>query len=96
MGPYERSDVLETYSEAIDFTYGKQAGLLPTGELVLSYGQNNWAKAQILEKIAFSHGMQRSVKISVIEDVSDRLIASIKQVVLRVCVCVCVCTLLSS
>lgn len=80
VGAYERSDVLDTYSEAIEFTYGKQAGVLPTGEMVLSYGQNNWAKAQILEKIAFSHGMQRSVKISVIEDISDRLIASIKQI----------------
>mmetsp|Transcript_20671 Transcript_20671/g.30382 ORF Transcript_20671/g.30382 Transcript_20671/m.30382 type:complete len:240 (-) Transcript_20671:260-979(-) len=80
VGGYERSDVIDLYSEAIDFTYGKQAGLLPTGEMVLSYGQNNWAKAQILEKIAFSHGMQRSVKISVIEEISDRLIASIKQI----------------
>jgi hypothetical protein len=34
-----------------------QAGLLPTGEVVLSFGQSNWAKAQMLEKIAFSHGM---------------------------------------
>ena len=80
VGPYDPAQVKETYSEAIDFTYGKEAGLLPTGELVLSYGQSNWAKAQILEKIAFSHGMQRSVKISVIEDLSDRLIASIKQI----------------
>ncbi len=30
-----------------DLTYGKQAGLLPTGEMVLSIGQNNWAKAQV-------------------------------------------------
>lgn len=80
VGAYERADVLDSYSEAIEFTYGKQAGVLPTGEMVLSYGQSNWAKAQILEKIAFSHGMQRSVKISVIEDISDRLIASIKQI----------------
>ena len=80
VGSYERSDVLDTYSEAIEFTYGKLVGVLPTGEMVLSYGQSNWAKAQILEKIAFSHGMQRSVKISVIEDISDRLIASIKQI----------------
>jgi len=42
-----------------------QAGIQPTGEMVLSTtSQGNFARALILEKIAFSHGMQRSVKIS--------------------------------
>ena len=50
-----------------------QAGLLPTGEMVLSISHNNnFAKAQILEKIAFSHGIQRSVKIAVQPDTPER------------------------
>ncbi|EKX33490.1 hypothetical protein GUITHDRAFT_120340 [Guillardia theta CCMP2712] len=80
IGAYHREDILDCYSEVIDFTYGKQAGLLPSGELILSVGQNNWAKAQILEKIAFSHGLQRSVKVSVIERISEDLIKSLKHI----------------
>ncbi|KAJ1490997.1 hypothetical protein T484DRAFT_3262831 [Baffinella frigidus] len=65
-GSYPRDEVMERFSESIAFTYGQHAGLLPTGELVLSISHNNnFAKAQILEKIAFSHGIQRSVKIAV-------------------------------
>ena len=46
-GAYERRVVFDAYSEEIGFHYGKQAGILPTGELVLSIGQHNWAKTQV-------------------------------------------------
>lgn len=47
VGAYERRMVFDMYSEEIGFHYGKQAGILPTGELVLSIGQQNWAKTQV-------------------------------------------------
>jgi hypothetical protein len=46
-GAYDRHMVFDMYSEEIGFHYGKHAGILPTGELVLSVGQNNWAKTQV-------------------------------------------------
>lgn len=41
-------DAVENYSEVAYFKYGKQAGLLPTGELVISIGNQNWARTQVL------------------------------------------------
>jgi hypothetical protein len=47
VSPYDRRTVFENYSEEMGFHYGKHAGLMPTGELVLSIGQQNWAKTQV-------------------------------------------------
>uniref|UniRef100_A0A7S0QLH5 DUF155 domain-containing protein n=1 Tax=Cryptomonas curvata TaxID=233186 RepID=A0A7S0QLH5_9CRYP len=80
VSPYDRRTVVENYSEEMSFHYGKHAGLMPTGELVLSIGQQNWAKTQVLEKIAFSYGVQRSVKMAVIESIADDLIVSLKHI----------------
>lgn len=54
--------------------------MLPSGELVISIGNQNWARTQTLEKIAFSYGIQRSVKVSVMENQADGLIDTLKHI----------------
>mmetsp|Transcript_3071 Transcript_3071/g.7410 ORF Transcript_3071/g.7410 Transcript_3071/m.7410 type:complete len:465 (-) Transcript_3071:167-1561(-) len=80
IGAYDRQETIDEYSEIAYFRYGHQAGLMPSGELVISIGNQNWARTQILEKIAFSYGVQRSVKVSVMEGVADSLITSLKHI----------------
>jgi uncharacterized Rmd1/YagE family protein len=79
-GSYSRQVAMDEYSEMVYFRYGKDAGLLPSGELVISIGNQNWARTQTLEKIAFSYGMQRSVKVGVMEAQADALIESLKHI----------------
>jgi len=79
-GPYDPKVVYDSYTEEVDFTYGKHAGLTPQGELIVSTENHNGSKSQILEKIAFSYGVQRSVKMTVIENIADDLIVSLKHI----------------